>query len=87
MFEERIDALTARHEALTMNLELISHDLEMLRARSEKDDERIKALLANSERDAENIRALARIAEVHEHRLIISKGNQSRSRSGSPAAN
>lgn len=51
-FDERIDALTTRHEALTMNLELLSRDLETMRA--------------NSERDGENIRALARIAEIHE---------------------
>jgi hypothetical protein len=53
-FDERIEALTARHEALTMNLELLSRDLEAMRL--------------NSERDGENIRALARIAEIHERR-------------------
>ncbi len=58
--DERIEALTARHEALTMSLELISRDLETIRA--------------NSERDGENIRALARIAEIHEHRLTGLEG-------------
>ncbi len=40
-----------RIEALTMNLELVSRDIEMLRAFIQQ--------------DAENIRALARIAEIH----------------------
>ncbi len=30
-FEERIDALTARHEALTMTVELITHDFRGFR--------------------------------------------------------
>lgn len=53
--DERIEALTTRHEALTMNLELIGRDLESMRIRSEQ--------------DAENIRTLARIAKIHERRL------------------
>jgi hypothetical protein len=59
--DERIEALTARHEALTMNLELLGRDLETMRA--------------NSERDGENIRALARIAEIRERRLTSLEGN------------
>jgi hypothetical protein len=58
--DERIEALTPRHEALTMNLELLGRDLETLRA--------------NSERDGENIRALARIAETNERRLTRLEG-------------
>jgi excisionase family DNA binding protein len=59
--DERIEALTSRHEALTMNLELLGRGLETLRA--------------NSERDGENIRALARIAEIHERRLTSLEGS------------
>ena len=44
-----------RIEALTMNLELVTRDIDQLRA--------------TAERDGENIRALARIAEIHERRL------------------
>ena len=58
--DERIEALTSRHEALTMNPELLGRDLETLRA--------------NSERDGENIRALARIAEIRERRLTRLEG-------------
>ncbi len=55
--DERIEALTGRHEALPMNLELLGRDLESMRARSQQ--------------DGENIRALARIAEMHERRLTL----------------
>ena len=51
-----------RIEALTMNLELVSRDIESLRA--------------TAERDGENIRALARIAEIHERRLTSLEGTQ-----------
>ena len=44
-----------RIEALTMNLELLSRDIESLRD--------------TARQDGENIRALARIAEIHERRL------------------
>jgi hypothetical protein len=44
-----------RLEAVTMTLELVSHDIEGLRDMARK--------------DGENIRALARIAESHERRL------------------
>jgi hypothetical protein len=52
--DERIEALTQRHEALTMNLELIGHEVE--------------TLLAAAKQDGENIRALLRIAEMRERR-------------------
>lgn len=44
-----------RLEALTMNLELMSRDIEML--------------VAMARKDGENIRALARIAEIHAQRI------------------
>ena len=42
-------------EALTMNLELVSRDIQDLKIAAQQ--------------DGENIRALARIAEIHERRL------------------
>ena len=48
-------SIDERIDALTMNLELISHD--------------IRELKGVVETDAENIRALARIAEIHERRI------------------
>jgi hypothetical protein len=63
-----------RIQALTMNLELISRDVESLRAKGEDHDERIEKLITAAQQDGENIRALARIAEAHEHRLTDLEG-------------
>jgi hypothetical protein len=62
-FEEQIAALKERHEALTMNLELLAHQSE----------EHSKQLAL----DGEHIRALARIAEIHERRLTHLEGDAS----------
>jgi hypothetical protein len=51
--DERLDRLTARHEALTQGVELLAVETREL-----------KTPIAQ---DAENIHALARIAEIHEH--------------------
>ena len=51
-----------RIEALTMNLELLSRDVQDLK------------LVA--QQDGENIRALARIAEIHERRLTELEGGE-----------
>jgi hypothetical protein len=56
-------SIDERLEALAMNLELMGHDLETLRAKSVEDGENIRALLATARQDGENIRALARIAD------------------------
>jgi hypothetical protein len=61
--DDRLARLTERHEALTMNLELASRD--------------IQDLIAASQRDGENIRALVRIAEIHERRLTRLEGEDS----------
>ena len=61
-FHDRIEALTRRHEALTMNLELMGRDIEKL--------------LENSKRDGEHIAALARIAEIHERRISHLEGEE-----------
>lgn len=62
-----------RLDALTMNAELFSRDLEQFRAEGERlhaDVETLRAstadLVITSRQDGENIRALARIAEIHE---------------------
>jgi hypothetical protein len=68
-FEERIEALRVRHEALTMNLELMGHDIEGLKTTSER-------LLILAQQDGENIRALARIADMHDRRLTSLEGSQ-----------
>jgi hypothetical protein len=53
--------LDERLEAITMNLELASHEIQELRKLVQV--------------DAENIRALARIAEIHEKRLSAIEEN------------
>ena len=65
--DERLEALVARHEALAMNLELLSHE-------QENQGKRIEMLITAAKQDGENIRALARIAEIHEHRLTGLEG-------------
>ena len=54
-FEEKLDALAARHEGLATTVELNGHQ--------------ITDLIIAITKDAENIRALARIAEAHERRI------------------
>lgn len=56
-----------RIEALTMNLELLSHQ-------QETHGKRIEMLITAAEKDGENIRSLARIAESHERRLTELEG-------------
>jgi len=58
--DERLERLTARHEALTQSVELL---LQQSREHSKQ-----------LEQDGEHIRALARIAEIHEHRLTDLEG-------------
>ena len=62
MADERLEALVARHEAITHTVELLSHD--------------VRDLYATAKQDGENIRALARIAEMHDRRLTAPEGGQ-----------
>jgi hypothetical protein len=50
-----LDSMKERHDALTMNLELLGHEIHDLKIASQH--------------DGENIRALARIAEIHNRRI------------------
>ena len=58
--DERLDRLTARHEALRESVESLLAS--------------VRQLYATAERDGENIRALARIAEIHERGLTELEG-------------
>jgi hypothetical protein len=60
--DERIEKLTARHEALAQSMELTHHDIQDLLKVSRLHSEQLQ-------QDAEHIRALVRIAEIHEQRL------------------
>jgi hypothetical protein len=57
-----------------MNLELLSRDLEGMRAKLEQDGANIAKLLATVELDAQNIRALARVADMRDRRLMLLEG-------------
>jgi hypothetical protein len=57
-----LEELKERHVALTMHLELITHDIE-------QHTQQLKT-------DGEHIRALARIAEIHERRLTHIEGGE-----------
>ena len=61
-FEESMDSLKERHEALTESVEMLAIETREL-----------KAAIAQ---DAENIRALARIAEIHERRITRLEDSQ-----------
>ena len=64
--DERMEALTARHEALTRTVELIAAMQQDNDKRWEKRWEEISTAL---QQDGERIRALARVAELHHERL------------------
>jgi hypothetical protein len=53
-FKGGLEAMKERHDALTMNLELMGHEIREIRIASQQDGD---------------IRALARIAEIHERRI------------------
>ena len=55
-------SIDERIDAVTMNLELLSQDVQAQAGN-------IAKLIKAAKQDGENIRALARIAEIHEHRL------------------
>ncbi len=65
--DERLERLVERHEALTMNLELLSREIQDLKPVVDK-------LVAAAERDGNHIRALARIAEIDQRRLTDLEG-------------
>jgi hypothetical protein len=64
-----------RLEALTMNLELMSHANEAQDRRIEHLTDAIEKLVKVTNEDATSIRTLARIAEAHEGRLSRLEGD------------
>jgi hypothetical protein len=61
-FEEKLEGLRERHEALTQSVELLLGETSDLRVVAEK--------------DGDNIRALARVADIHERRLTDLEGGE-----------
>lgn len=60
--DERIEKLTVRIDALTINVKLLSAGAQNL--------------LKSAQQDGENIRALVRIAEIQERRLTALDGGE-----------
>jgi hypothetical protein len=58
-FDERIDKLTERHEALTLSVEMMGHRLDDV-------GKRLNDMITAMNQDAANIRSLVSIAERHE---------------------
>ena len=61
-FEERIDRLTERHEALALSVELNQHQIE-------ENSRHIDRVVTMMEHLTDNVTRLSHIAEQHEHRL------------------
>ena len=68
-FEEGLDRLKERHEALTQSVELLAIETRELKTA-------IADLNTAVAQDAENIRTLARIAEIHERRITHLENGQ-----------
>jgi hypothetical protein len=60
-----------RLEALAQTVEILAGMQVAGERRAEKSDARIDKILTAVEQDGENIRSLARIAEAHEHRMLV----------------
>lgn len=67
--DERLEALTGRHEALAQSIELLTMDVHEVQQTA-------RILLATAQQDGENIRALARIADIHGRRITSLEGGE-----------
>jgi hypothetical protein len=74
-FDERIERLTERHEALTQSVELLLIEAKQTAIAARENTDNIRKLVEISNRDANDIAALARIAESHERRVTGLEGN------------
>ena len=81
--DERLERLADRHEALSHTVELLTHDIDALRAEGKETGEKIRTLAIIAEQNEvragrnetrmekmmDAIRRLAGIAEAHERRI------------------
>lgn len=65
--DERLEALTARHEALAMNLELLVHD-------TRQDREKVRVLHGSVEKLVGVVENLVQVVTSHERRLTDLEG-------------
>jgi len=66
MIDERLDRLTARHEALTESVEILVHRQTEFFDRQEAINEKNQIVMAEL---TENVGTLARIVQSHERRI------------------
>jgi hypothetical protein len=64
--DERLDRLTARHEALTQSVEILVHSQKDFLDRQEAINEKNQIVMAEL---MESVTSLARIAQAHERRI------------------
>jgi len=81
--DERLERLADRHEALSNTVELLTHDIDALRAEGKETGDKIRALAIIAEQNEvragrnetrmeqmmDAIRSLARAVEAHERRI------------------
>jgi prefoldin subunit 5 len=79
--DERLERLTDRHEALSQSLELLSHDIDALRAAQGETIETVRRLAVIADQNEtragkmmDAIARLARVADIHENRLAHLEG-------------
>jgi hypothetical protein len=77
-FDERINLLTERHEALAQSLELLTKDVHQLQIVSKQQSDNISALMRIMEGQDQRIGKLVTIAESHERRLTRLEGGEER---------
>ena len=75
-FEEGIERLKERHEALTQSVELLLISQRETASLVRANTENIGKLVEVSNRDAIDIAALVRIAEIHESRITGLEGER-----------
>ncbi len=75
-FEESMDRLKERHEALAQSVELLLAETRELRVTAEQHNITAEQHNISLQRDSEHIHALVRIAEAHERRISRLEGDE-----------
>jgi archaellum component FlaC len=68
-FEESLERLKERHEALTQSVEMLALENRQMAAENKERDKRIGEIM-------EGVARLLHIAEIHEHRLTRLEGGE-----------
>jgi len=74
--DQRLEALTERHEALAQFVELVGHQIQDHYKQLEIDGQHIRQLAMFVQTTNDNVNALLRVVESHERRLSDIDGVQ-----------